>query len=109
MIRIKIKKCNNSIAEMVCEGHSGYDENGKDIVCASISSITQTALLGILHVAEVKVKYTMNDDNGYLRVVIPTDLSVEQRHDCDVILNTMLLGLSDIYQGFSEFIELEVK
>jgi uncharacterized protein len=33
-------------------GHAGYAEHGKDIVCAAISTIMQTALLGIQAVAE---------------------------------------------------------
>jgi hypothetical protein len=34
------------------DGHAGYAEYGKDIVCAAISTIMQTALLGIQAVAE---------------------------------------------------------
>ncbi|MBO8164222.1 MAG: ribosomal-processing cysteine protease Prp [Brevibacillus sp.] len=33
-------------------GHAEYAEHGKDIVCAAISTIMQTALLGIQAVAE---------------------------------------------------------
>ena len=46
---------------------------------------------------------------GFLSIEIPSNISKEQQHDCDVILNTLMLGISDLNEGFSDFIELEVK
>lgn len=109
MTKIVITKCNNSIAEIECDGHSGYGVEGEDIVCAGISCITQTALLGLLQVACVNVSYEADAKRGYLKIVVPKELSKQDRHNCDIILNTMLIGLSDMYQGFSDFIELEVR
>lgn len=34
------------------EGHAGYDAHGRDIVCAGISAILQTAVLGLEAIAE---------------------------------------------------------
>ena len=39
MIRIKVKIKNNHIKEVEFFGHALYDDIGKDIVCASVSSI----------------------------------------------------------------------
>ncbi len=33
------------------EGHADYDEYGKDIVCASVSTILQVAQLGLIQLA----------------------------------------------------------
>lgn len=33
-------------------GHSNYAEHGKDIVCAAVSAIMQTTLLGLQAIAE---------------------------------------------------------
>ena len=109
MTNIKVVMQNNSIAEVICDGHTGYGVEGEDIVCAALSSIVQTALLGLLQVACVNVDYERRDDDGYLRITLPSNLSREDRHSADIILNTMLLGISDLYQGFSDFIELEVQ
>lgn len=35
MINIRV---NSEFTEITAEGHSGYEEDGKDIVCASVSS-----------------------------------------------------------------------
>lgn len=109
MTAIKVVKKNGNITEVICDGHTGYGVEGEDIVCAGLSSIVQTALLGLLQVAFVNVKFERRDKDGYLKFTIPDDISPVQRHDCDIILNTMLLGVSDLYQGFSDFIDLEVE
>ena len=44
-----------------------------------------------------------------MNVALPEKLGDAQRHDADVILETMLMGIADLYEGYSDFIELEVK
>ena len=57
MTDVKITKKDGSIVGVVCDGHTGYGVEGEDIVCAALSSIVQTALLGLLTVVGVNVRY----------------------------------------------------
>lgn len=109
MTNVTIEKKGNSIIKIVCDGHTNYGVEGEDIVCAALSSIVQTALMGILMVAGVNAKTKRDDERGFLSIELPNDLSKELQHDVDIITNTMLLGISDLHEGFSDFIELEVK
>lgn len=109
MTKVVITRIDNKISEIICDGHTGYGVEGEDIVCAALSSIVQTALLGLLEYAGVNVEYARDIDKGYLRFAVPCEITVEQRKSSDAILETMLLGISDLYQGFSDFIELEVR
>ncbi|MDE7215955.1 MAG: ribosomal-processing cysteine protease Prp [Clostridia bacterium] len=109
MTKVSITKQDNSIVKIECSGHTGYGVHGEDVVCSALSSVVQTAILGLFGVAGVNVDYVTNADKGYLKAVLPNNLDSATRHDCDVILNTMLLGISDLHEGFSDFIELEVK
>ncbi len=109
MTIVTIEKCGNSIKRVTCDGHTNYGEHGEDIVCSALSSIVQTALMGIMMIAGVNAKTKRVDEDGFLSIEIPDDISADQQHDTDVILNTMLLGVSDLNEGFSDYIELEVK
>jgi len=109
MTKIIIERQKNSIIQVECKGHSGFAENGKDIVCASVSSIIQAALLGLLEVAKVDVDYSKDDKKGYLKFKLPVDLDKEKRHECDMILETMVKGIEDLESGFSKYIKLEDK
>lgn len=50
MLKVKYKKSNNVIEKVEFIGHALYDEKGKDIVCASASSIFITTVNGILNI-----------------------------------------------------------
>lgn len=109
MTRICIGKKNGKIVSIDCDGHTGYGVEGEDIVCASLSSIVQTAVLGLMGIVGLDVKLKRNDKEGKLSAVLPENLSERKRHDADIILETMLMGVADLYEGYSDFIELEVK
>lgn len=109
MTRIVFTKSNGRIIRVECEGHTGYGVEGEDIVCASLSSIVQTAVLGVLGVAKVNADYHIDEDKGKLTLVIPDNISEKQSETTEVILKTLLLGVSDLHEGYSDFIELEVK
>ena len=92
MIKIKVfRNSDGFITGYDVSGHHG--EYGSDIVCAGISSLTQTALKGIGQHLKREVDFH----------VASGDLHVMLKSDCDelteAILETMLIGFSDI-QGY---------
>ena len=109
MTRVIIVKKNNEIFEVECDGHTNYGEKGEDIVCASLSSIVQTAVLGLLMVCFLELDMKRDDERGYLKFTLPEKLSEKQRTQASAILDTMLCGIADLNETFSDFIELEVK
>ncbi|MDD4839259.1 MAG: ribosomal-processing cysteine protease Prp [Clostridia bacterium] len=109
MTTIRFFNINNYIWAVECEGHTGYDVEGYDIVCAALSSIVQTAVLGLMQVAKISVDYKVDEAKGYLKVSLPKSMNERETHDADTILKTLYLGASDLYEGFSDYINLEVK
>ena len=108
MTKVKITKQGQSIVCCECDGHTCYGEKGEDIVCAALSSIVQTAVLGLFQVAGVNLEMSRDENNGYLKFKIPSGLSKETQMKADAITQTMLLGILDLNEGFSDFIEVEV-
>ena len=108
MTKVTIEKRNGSIVKVTCDGHTNYGVSGEDIVCAALSSIVQTAVLGLFRVAEVNINMERDDERGYLMFALPETISEDEQKKADVITETMLLGISDLNEGFSDFIELEV-
>lgn len=108
MTAIKIVKKFGHIQEVTADGHTGYGVEGEDIVCAAVSSVIQTALLGLMMVASINVEFKRDDKKGFLFIRLPADLDERDRNNADMILETMLLGIADLNEGFSDFIELEV-
>ena len=109
MTKIVFHKQGEDFVRIESEGHTGYAESGEDIVCAAISALLQGAALGVRDVAGVKAKYRVNEGKGSLLLEIPSDIGSASRHDCNVILRTLLVSVTDIAKGYSEYIEVEVK
>jgi uncharacterized protein YsxB (DUF464 family) len=50
-----------------------------------------------------------DDEQGYLKFTLPENLSELQEIQASAILDTMMCRISDLYEGFCDNIELEVK
>lgn len=57
MIKIKIEKENNKILNISFLGHALHDDYGKDIVCASVSSIVITTINAIQSIDKDAINY----------------------------------------------------
>lgn len=109
MTKVRFFRRGGRFVAVECEGHSDYADEGLDIVCAALSSVVQTAVLGLMQAAGIDVKYEVDEERGYLKAEIPEELEDIQAHDADLILKTAYLGASDLYEQFSDYITVEVE
>lgn len=86
-------------------GHSGYADYGNDIVCAAISSLTQTTVLGLRNVVQVDVTVEIKD--GYLECRLPKKLSAELWRDSQLVMNILYVGLKGIEEEYQDFLRIE--
>ncbi len=106
MIKIVIiRNFKSDIIEFNVKGHAGFAKHGQDIVCAAVSVLTQTALIGIHEYAKVESKYQVSDGN--LKCKIPSDISADKRNIINPILETMVLGLKNIKEEYSSYIKIK--
>ncbi|HZK33889.1 MAG TPA: ribosomal-processing cysteine protease Prp [Bacillota bacterium] len=108
MIKITIKYDGKGfISRFIVGGHSGYDEAGKDIVCAAVSAVVQTAVLGLTDIAGIEPEYQQAE--GHIDCILPKYLSKDDKAVADTILKTMTAGLKSIEYGYKSFISIEEK
>lgn len=101
MTTVEITHRGQWIVGFTASGHSDYADEGEDIVCAALSAITQTAMLGLKHYQpEIKAHWEAGDD-PILKVVVPNP-----NHETQVILRTMVIGLEDILAGVPKFVRI---
>ena len=99
MIKIDIKKVNNKINHIKISGHSGYAENGYDIVCASVSCIAITTVNALISINEDCLVYSQSD--GLL------DIDILKHDDIiDKLINNMLSLLDDLSRDYKEYIKI---
>lgn len=88
-------------------GHAGYGPKGGDIVCAAVSALAQTAVLGLEDQLEGKPEVTISD--GDLQCRLPADLSPAGARTARVILRTLEVGLNTIATDYRPYVQVEYK
>lgn len=88
-------------------GHAAYAPHGEDIVCAAVSAITQTAVIGLQKYFAQLLE--VNQASGDLSVIIAENLSHREREIADAILNTMYWGLKSMEQDYKKYVKVITK
>ena len=97
MIKVKIKG-KEVIEQITIKGHSGYEESGKDIVCASVSSMVITSVNAIVRIDSEAIKF--DESNGVIIDVLKHDEIIDK-----LILNLIEL-LEELKKQYPKYIEI---
>ena len=85
-------------------GHSGYAENGKDIVCAAISAIVTMAEATINDVCGAKAKVRVKEEDARITLTLPA--ACDEEESVQAVLAGMLLTLCNMRDEYPDFIEV---
>ena len=100
MISVTIKKKNHKIESILVSGHAGYDVEGKDIVCAGVSSIM---------IGGVNAIY-QEDENAALIVNEKGNVSITMKDTSSdtiqIILRTMITQLKTIEASYKKYVKI---
>ncbi len=106
MIRVRIQRNkDNEILSFNITGHAKTAPYGEDIVCAAVSVLAQTTILGFYEVLHQKPIYEMID--GKLECRMMSSLTDSQKKEAAILLQTMLLGLKNIQQQYPKIIAID--
>ena len=97
MIKVTFESHNDVITGVCISGHSGYSEQGSDIVCAAVSSASIMTFNTITEIMKIKADVTEND--GFLRFNLSDQGAVKS---AEILkgLKLHLLGLSEQYKTY---------
>ena len=108
MTDIKLFKEHDVFVGFECSGHTGYNTHGKDILCATISGISQSVILGLEKVCNIKTSITRRDKDGYIKVIIPLTIARYQVEQAQILFETFKASIEDLLSGYSKYISMEV-
>lgn len=94
MIKVNLKYNNDLIESISITGHAGFDIYGKDIVCASVSSIVITSVNAIVRLSSDSINY--DDSNGLsINVLSHNDVT-------DTLIDNMVSLLKDLEKQYKK-------
>jgi uncharacterized protein YsxB (DUF464 family) len=95
MIKIKVSPKNISIL-----GHAEYDDYGKDIVCAGVSTLLQTLIQSVETLTDDEIKYTMSPGKADIEF---RNLSGQSK----TLLNSFFIGVEMIAYEYPENVKID--
>ena len=85
-------------------GHTGYAEEGSDIVCSAVSVLTQAAANGLTDV--LKLSAAVQQAEGELYVMLEKGVTGGELEKAGIIFQTMVLALNDLARTYGDYIKM---
>ena len=108
MINVVVIRQNQTIKTIEATGHSGYAEEGQDIVCSAVSTLMTTLANGLTEIVKAKVDVKVDEEIPHLFVGLK-ETDAEKCKLAQVLMNSTLLGIKGVAQEFSKFIKIKEK
>ena len=95
MIKVIIKE-----KEITIKGHALFDDYGKDIVCASTSSIITTSVNACLSLDKNSIRYEVKD--GFVKISVLKDDDATNK-----LIENMINMLKELNEAYPDNIKIE--
>ena len=92
------------ITGFTVSGHSGYEERGKDVVCAYVSAVVTMAEATINDVCGAKAKVRVGEDEARITLKLPK--SCDEEDTVQAVLAGMMVTLIGLQEDYPDFIEV---
>ncbi len=109
MIKIKVYRKEDLITGFEMSGHAESGPYGYDLVCAGVSAISFGSVNAVTALCNIELDIEMNDDGGYLKVLLPKNISPDIKEKARLIFEAMIISLITIENDYKEFITIQDK
>ena len=99
MIKVKVDYDDNLIKKIKVTGHAGYDDYGKDIVCASVSSIVITSVNLIYKLNKDIIKVI--EDKGLIEINV-----LKEDETINMVLKNMIDMLKELSNDYKKNVKI---
>ena len=101
MIKVNVTKNNGLVEKISIKGHAMYDDYGKDIVCASVSTMVITTVNAVSRFEQNDI--TCNQDDGFVEIVINTHNSIT-----DTLIDNLIDLLKELEQQYNKNLKINI-
>ncbi len=84
------------------EGHSGYADAGRDIVCAAVSAVVGLAACTVNDVLGLAASVKVRERDASVSLRLPGGLSEQNERTCQDLLTGMLVYLQGLSEQYPE-------
>ncbi len=112
MTKITFYKSNGVYYAFEESGHTGYDDSGKDVLCASISAMTMLIINAIEISYASDVDYSIDEETTDIKVVARGALPAFESDDCkryaiSGLIQAYFFQLNDLVEDYYDYLSVE--
>ena len=100
MTTISFRMEGERVAGFTAQGHSGYAQEGSDIVCAAVTSAIRMVECAVNDILGLEASVKVRDDTITLK--LPGGLSESSEHTCQTLLTALMLYLTELHEEYPE-------
>ena len=104
MTRVEFFDQDGRIQGFCCSGHSGYAEEGADIVCAAVTTAVQFATAVIVDTLGERATVKVDAENARITLKLPA--TCEQEDTVQAVMTGMMLTLCSVRDQYPDYIEV---
>lgn len=105
MLEVRFLRKSGKLIAYTFDGHAGYEDYGRDIVCAAVTAQCMMIYNGIDEILKIPNRLDMDNDGGYFSMSIDKASSLE-KEEAQVLMETLKMGIEAIVQQYGDYIKL---
>lgn len=103
MIKVTFYYKNGELVGFQSKGHAGYDDFGKDIICAAVSTLVNTTANAIKCLTEDAFSYEENEKRAVIELIVREEKPSDA---VSVLLKAFRLGIENVQKGNSRYLRV---
>lgn len=108
MINILLTSKDDEFIKLKVYGHSMYDISGRDIVCAAVSIMVQSVIVGLKEVISSNFEYSIDEKHAYVMVDI-SRYDDDNKGKAQILFRTFKCTIDKLLLDYKKYIEMNVE
>ena len=104
MIKAEFRYSDGLLRGFTIKDHSGYDEHGRDIVCAAVSSAAYMTANTLTEVAALPC--TVTEEDGHMKLCLSQDDAKDTA--AQTVLSGFLLHLNALGRAYADCMDIKI-
>ena len=88
------------------KGHSGYAEEGGDIVCAAVTSAVRLCECAINDVLGLEASVKVREKDASISLKLPSSLGQTNESTCQALLTALMVHFAELHEEYPENISV---
>jgi len=106
MTTITFRSEGNRIIGFDSQGHSGYADEGEDIVCAAITSAIRLVEATLNDVLGLAASVKIREEDTFISIRLPGGLSDFAEHTSQTLMTGLMVYFAQLHDEFPDNIEV---